>query len=251
MDHVQIENQDDVALVKLCRSKTNAIDLKLVDELSEALRLSRKDSQTLGVVLTSTTDKFFSIGFDIPSLFDLSSDSFKTFFRKFNSLCLDLYTYPKPIIAAITGHAIAGGCILALCCDYRFIAEGRKLMGLNEIKLGVPLPYPADRILDQLVGFRNAREITDSGSFYTPADSKHLGMVDEVLPIEEVQEKAAEKVRSLSLFTGDAFTAIKKDRTERTASLISSSLPEKEELFLACWFSKAARQRLKEAKEKF
>lgn len=76
---------------------------------------------------------------------------------------LALYTLPKPVVAAITGHAIAGGCILALCCDYRFISEGRKLMGLNEVKLGVPVPYLADRVLHALVGTRYAREIIESG----------------------------------------------------------------------------------------
>jgi len=128
----------------------------------------KHDANVKGIVLTSSNEKFFSIGFDIPGLFEFSKEDLSNFYRSFNQLSIALNTLPKPTIAAITGHAIAGGCILALCCDYRFIAEGRKLMGPNEIKLGVPIPYPADCILRSLVGTRNAREITDNGDFYEP-----------------------------------------------------------------------------------
>ena len=105
-----------------------------------------------------------------------------------------LFTFPKPTAAAISGHAIAGGCILTLCCDYRYIAEGRKLMGLNEIKLGVPVPYVADCILRSLVGFRHAREIMESGDFYQPETSFQKGLVDAVLPLENVLAPVASRV---------------------------------------------------------
>jgi enoyl-CoA hydratase/carnithine racemase len=76
-----------------------------------------------------------------------------------DSMCLEMLTISKPLVAGIAGHAIAGGCILSLCCDYRFISEGRKLIGLNEIKLGVPVPYVADCILRKLIGHRLARDV--------------------------------------------------------------------------------------------
>jgi len=251
VDYINLENLNGVALVRLCRGTTNPIDLKLVNELSETLRQTREDSEILGVVLTGSNDKFFSIGFDIPGLYDLSIEDFTKFFSGFNSLSLDLYTHPKPVVAAVTGHATAGGCILALCCDYRFIAEGRKLMGLNEIRLGVPIPYPAYRILDQLVGFRNAREIIDSGRFFIPGESKELGMVDEILPAGAVEDSAIEKALSLSMAAPGAFALMKQDRTEKTAAEIRACTPEKESLFLECWYSSTARERLKEAMEKF
>ena len=135
MKMIGVEYHDQVAIVRLDRPATNAINLQLVDELAEALEGVKRDADVRSLVLTSSNDKFFSIGFDIPQLFDLTREDFRSFYQAFNRMCLDLYTLPKPTVAAITGHAIAGGCILTLCCDYRFIAQGRKLMGLNEIML--------------------------------------------------------------------------------------------------------------------
>jgi len=165
---IYTEFRDEVAVLKLNRGVTNALNLQLVSQLAENLQTVRDDSDVQGLVLSSFNEKFFSIGFDIPELIKLTIDDFRVFYQVYNRICVDLYTLPKPTIAAITGHAIAGGCILALCCDYRFIAEGRKLMGLNEIKLGIPVPYPGDCILQHVVGTRNAREIMGTGEFYDP-----------------------------------------------------------------------------------
>ncbi|MCK4251846.1 enoyl-CoA hydratase/isomerase family protein, partial [candidate division WOR-3 bacterium] len=183
---IRIEHYNNVAIVKLDRNVTNALNLELVTKLDETLHKVKKDSNIHSLVLTSSNEKFFSIGFDIPQLFELSKNDFKVFYKAFNRVCMELYTLPKLTIAAITGHAVAGGCILALCCDYRFIADGRKKMGLNEIKLGVPVPYLADCVLRQIVGFRNAREIMDTGEFYESEKLLQMGMVDLILPLDQL-----------------------------------------------------------------
>lgn len=248
---IRVENDGTVAIVKLDRSITNAFNLELVTELDEMFQKIKHDSTIHSLVLTSTHEKFFSIGFDIPELFKLSKDDFSIFYKAFNRLCLDLYTFPKMTIAAITGHAVAGGCIVALCCDYRFIAEGKKKMGLNEIKLGVPIPYPADCILRQIVGFRNSREIVDTGEFYLPEKLLHMGMVDEIVPLEKVLAKAIEKASSIDELSPDAFALIKRNRVEGVTAQISSKLREKEQIFLECWYSDEVRSRLKIAMAKF
>jgi enoyl-CoA hydratase/carnithine racemase len=251
MNVIHTEHHDEVAVVKLNRGVTNAINRQLVEELSETLQEMRRDSSVHALVLGSVNDKFFSIGLDIPQLFELSRQDFQSFYRAFNRVCLDLYTLPKPTIAAITGHAIAGGCILAFCCDYRLIADGRKLMGLNEIKLGIPVPYPADCILRQLVGVRYAREITDSGEFYQPDELLQMGLVDEVVPLEQVLSRSIEKARSLGASSQEAFAMIKRNRVETVEAEILARLEEKERLFIERWYSDEARGRLREAMEKF
>jgi enoyl-CoA hydratase/carnithine racemase len=151
----------------------------------------------------------------------------------------------------MTGHAIAGGCILALCCDYRFIAEGRKLMGLNEIKLGVPVPYLADCVLRHVVGARHAREIVETGEFYGPDKLLQMGVVDQVMPLEQVLPKAIEKAASLGTLPQAAFALIKRNRVEMVEAHILAHLEEKERVFLERWYSPEARERLEEAMEKF
>jgi enoyl-CoA hydratase/carnithine racemase len=248
---IQSGVRDNISIVNLNNGETNPINRELVDSLSSALKESRENPEVHALVLASASDKFFSIGLDIPSLYGLSRDEFASFYKAYNRLCLDLYTMPKPTVAAVTGHAIAGGCILTLCCDYRIIGEGKKLMGLNEIKLGVPVPYPADRILRDIVGAPNAREITATGEFYKSDESLQLGIVDWVVPSARVVSESVEKAGQLGAMPPEAFSIIKRNRIESVESEILDGLEEKEKLFIDCWFSEGTRPKLKEAMENF
>ena len=248
---ILIEHYEQVSVIKLNRDVTNALNPTLIIKIGKILKTLKEDPGVHGIVLSSSNDKFLSIGLDIPELFDLSREDFKKFYHSFNQLCLNLYTFPKPIIAAITGHAIAGGCILALCCDYRFIAEGRKLIGLNEIKLGVPVPYPGDCILRQLVGFRHARDIMESGEFFEPDKLIQFGMADNVLPLDQVIPQSIEKVKLLGSFSQNVFQIIKRNRVEAVEAQILKHLEKKEQLFVDCWYSDETRQQLKAAMKKF
>lgn len=251
MKPIERESREKVAILKLNRSITNPINLELITDLAEHVKTFIVDKGIAGIVLTSANDKFFSIGFDIPELIELNVKEFKEFYTAFDRLCIDLYTFPKPLVAAITGHAVAGGCILTLCCDYRFIADGKKLMGLNEIKLGVPLPYPADRMLRQIVDDRAARMILDTGDFFPPEETLAMGLVDEVMTLEDVVNRAAEKVESILTRSLDAFVVIKRNRTERVVAEIKASLAAKEKMFIEMWYSAETRKKLREALKKF
>ncbi len=247
---IKLEYSNDICILSLNRGITNAINLTLVNQLSDKLNMLRGDKNIHSIILTSSNTKFFAIGFDIPEFLSLNQDEFTKFYTAFNKLCLDLYTFPKPIVAALTGHATAGGCILALCCDYRFIAEGRKFMGLNEIKLGVPVPFVADCILRQLVGYKIAREITDLGNFYPPEKLLQLGMVDEIVPKDDLLKKAIEKAKKLG-FAPYAFSVIKRNRVEEIETMILKSSSAKEKDLIQLWYSPECRKLLQEAAKKF
>ncbi|MCK5054260.1 MAG: enoyl-CoA hydratase/isomerase family protein [Anaerolineales bacterium] len=250
-DFISIEHQDRVAILKLNRGITNAIDGKLVLALDSALKKQAADPAVLGLVLTSSNNKFFSIGLDIPGLFNLGKEEFRSFYQSYNQMCLRMLTISKPLVAGVTGHAIAGGCILTLCCDYRFISEGRKLIGLNEIKLGVPVPYVADCVLRKLIGYRNARDVMDSGGFLEPEEAHKLGIVDRVLPSEEVLSQSVEKARELSSDSPEAYALIKSSRVHAVEKEIAAQLSEREDAFIKCWFSDDARAHLEDAISKY
>jgi enoyl-CoA hydratase/carnithine racemase len=146
---------------------------------------------------------------------------------------------------------VAGGCILALCCDQRFIAEGHKLMGLNEVKLGVSIPYPSDCILRDLVGSRISREIVEGGEFYPPEESLRLGMVDRILPLDQVICETIKEVERMGATPAHAFAQIKRDRTDRIEKQALAMQDEKEEAFLDLWFAPETRTQLEKAMEKF
>lgn len=248
---ITVDYRDNVAVVRLSRGVTNALNLELVNQLADALERIEHDPNVCGLVLGTSSDKFFSIGFDIPQLFDLTRKEFELFYRAINRTCLALYTMPKPTVAALTGHAIAGGCILALCCDDRYIAEGRTLMGLNEIKLGVPVPYVADCVLRDLVGIPNAREIVDGGEFYATEASLRMGIVDQVLPLEQVVPRSIEKVKSVGASDQEAFAQTKHVRVAAIEAQVLARQEEETQLFMERWYSDEARERLREAMEKF
>ncbi len=251
MSKIEIEQFDAVVLAKLNHGITNAIDLQLVHELTQTIERVKSDPTIRALVLASANEKFFSIGFDLPQLFASSQEDFQRFFRAFNQMCLDLYTLPKPTVAALNGHAVAGGCILALCCDYRLIGQGRKRMGLNEIKLGVPVPYLADCCLRALVGFRQARDVIESGEFYLSEAAVRIGMADEALPDEKVVELAVEKGKQLGGLPAAAYAQVKRNRVEGIQAEVQARGEEKERFFVESWCSEEVRALLRSAMEKF
>jgi len=156
-----------------------------------------------------------------------------------------------PTACAITGHAIAGGTILASSCDYRFLASGRKLMGLNEIKIGVPVPYLSDLMLRQIVGDRAATEMVYLGEFIEPDKALSIGLADEVLSYDKVENQALEKITEIASLPRQAFAAIKANRIEAIRLTYEKNYKVKNEIFLDCWFSSPAQKLLSKAAEKF
>jgi enoyl-CoA hydratase/carnithine racemase len=248
---ITLKQQDSIGVLTLDRGVTNALNMDLVEELNAILQKVKSDVSIQGLVLESSNDKFFCIGFDIPQLISLPRVEFTRFYRSINSMFLELYAMPKPTMAVITGHAIAGGCILALVSDYRYIAEGRKLMGLNEIQLGVPVPFIADCILRDLVGVRYSREIMESGDFYASDQSLEMGMVDKIFPIEEVRTAAKEKVLALSEMPSQALAMIKANRVDGVVEKVMKLNAAKEEAFIDRWYADDTRRLLQEAVSKF
>ena len=140
---------------------------------------------------------------------------------------------------------------MVLCCDYRFIGDDRKFIGLNEIKLGVPVPYLADCIVRDIAGTRVAQEIMETGRFYEPLESLKMGLVDEVVPAGEVFDRAAKKVKSIGSRPQKAFAGIKRNRTEEIAARARTFQEEKHKAFIDCWYSDEARMLINDAMKKF
>jgi enoyl-CoA hydratase/carnithine racemase len=251
MGQVWVHKEGSTAIVKLAKSITNAIGWQLLADLGAAVREVREDDEVRAILLTSESDKFFSIGLDIPELIDLDKGEFAKFLASFEQVCIDLYSLPKPTVAAITGHATAGGAILALCADHRIISSGRKAMGLNEVKLGVTVPWSIDRMLRDLLGSRTASKVMEQGEFYMPEELLALGLVDEVVPPEELQKTAIELATSLASASPEAFAAIKANRTGPVLEEIGAHLEERQREFVELWYGEEAQNNLAEAMLKF
>jgi enoyl-CoA hydratase/carnithine racemase len=248
MQNVLIKEHKEIALVRLNNSATNSLSADLVAEMAQALEFVK--DRFKGMVLAGG-DKFFSMGFDIPSLLKCSQEEMTGYFNHINQVWLDLYTLPVPTVAAVKAHAIAGGTIFAMMCDWRVAASGRTLFGLNEIKLGVPVPYLSDLVLRQLAGERAADEMVFTGEFLDSAKALEVGLVDQVVEKDEVEESALQRVLQLATMPRAAFQEIKSMRVERIAALYKENHEKRNANFLEMWLDEKTRPILEEAAKKF
>jgi enoyl-CoA hydratase/carnithine racemase len=248
MAAVNIEAHGPVAVLRLDNGVPNAIGSAVLQELEQLLAEVRK--QFRGLVLAGNP-KFFSIGLDLPELLAFDSDGMADFWHRYENLVLDLYTLPVPTAAALAGHANGGGAILALACDYRFIAEGRKLISLNEVAIGVPVPYLADLLLRQIAGDRAAVEIEYESKLVPPEEARAIGLVDAVCSPGEVEAAAVEKVTRLAAMPGRAFAMTKQHRVREIPAKFKAVRPELDRAFMECWFTPETLTLLREAAKKF
>lgn len=248
MKTVQIETKDDIAIVRLANGVTNPASSQLVDDLSAALD-EIKDNKK-GMVLTGG-EKFFCIGLNLPELIKLDRAGMTDFMTRFNKVNLKLYTLPMVTACAIVGHAPAAGTVFALNCDYRFAAEGKKLLGLLEITLGIPVPYLTELILRQVVQNREANDLVYTGEFINPIRGKEINLIDEVYPQVEVEQKTIEKVMSIANLPNQAIKAMKNTKTEAIRLKFNKYFTMHNDVFIDCWFSKESQRLLDEAIEKF
>ena len=146
---ITTESRDHVTVVRLEHGKVNAFDIELMRGwVSELSRLEQAD--TRAVVLTGT-GTVFSAGVELRRLTDGGRDYVKAFLPLLGDAFFKTFTFPKPLVAAVNGHAIAGGCVLACACDYRVMAEGKGRIGTPELSVGVPFPSMALEILRLVV----------------------------------------------------------------------------------------------------
>ena len=245
---ITVNRTEYAAVVHLDNGVPNAISPEMVAAIADAVRETRDAS--LGLVLAGNA-KFFSMGFDLPAVLRLDRPGMTEFFRQFNQLTLDIITHPAPTAAAVRGHAVAGGAILALAAGHRFMAAGEKKFGLNEVKLGVPVPILADMLLRQITTERTATRLLFEGRFITAREAAMWGIADGVFPEKYVEDETIRHVESLAQLPRHAFSAIKDNRVASLVERYRTLGAAKDEILLDCWFRQATRERLLEAAEKF
>jgi enoyl-CoA hydratase/carnithine racemase len=244
VDMLNEQISDGIATITLQRGKVNALNEQLVDELRHRLESLEKDSSVRSVILTGK-GKFFSFGLDIPELYDYSRESFAEFLRKFTSLYTRLFVFPKPVIAAINGHAIAGGCMLASACDCRLMVTGKAKISLNEITFGSSVFAGSVEMLTYAVGSRNAETMLCSGAMYPAEDAARFGLVDKVVSEDALQNEARQKAEEMAGKSAAAFRSIKLLLRGPVAKAMETGEAASIREFVDIWYSPATRAMVK------
>lgn len=182
-------DRGDIRELQLDRAPVNALDPALCGELVEALR--EAVAAGAGGIVLSGGPKVFSAGLDVPYLLSLSGRAaLLAAWEQFFLAARELAQCPVPVAAALNGHAPAGGCVLALCCDYRVMANGPYRIGLNETQVGLVAPEGIQRLLRRTVGAHRAERLLVSGEMVDAEQALALGLVDELAEIDAVPARA-------------------------------------------------------------
>ena len=174
--------------LRLARPPVNALNPALLAALRAALAQAHQD--TCGAVVLSGAPGRFSGGLDVPELLTLGRPEMRATWELFFALLKDIACSKIPVAAALTGHSPAGGTVLAICADYRVLAEGPFLVGLNEVQVGLQVPEVLFRALGHVVGRRQAERLAVGGLLVGTAEALRLGLVDEVVPVADVVPRA-------------------------------------------------------------
>lgn len=243
MSPVEVTRSGEVAVVTLCRGKVNALNEATVERLARCFDEVQRESAVRSVVLTGA-GKFFSFGFDIPELLPYSREAFTRFLVAFTELYTKLYVFPKPLVAALNGHAVAGGCMLATACDYRVMVRGRAKISLNEITFGSSVFAGSTEMLVEIVGRRNAETILYSGAMYDAEEARGLGLVDDVATDDELMRVATDRARALAGHDAAALSSLKSLTRGPVAERMRSREPDSIREFVEIWYSEATRAKL-------
>ena len=177
-----------VASVILNRPPVNSFDVAYTEELTRALKEIEK-AEVDGLILKSKNPSIFSSGLDLHDLYAQPRSHLELFWRRVQDLWLQLYSLRLPTIAAINGHCLAGGTILAAACDYRLAIEGNYGIGVTAAKIGLIAPPWFLKMLTYVMGQRNTEWALQLGHVFTPREAMSVGLVDKVCSKDMMDEE--------------------------------------------------------------
>jgi len=244
---MQVSKDGESATVTLSRGKVNALNEPMVEEITKSFEDLAIDNEVRSIIFTGS-GKFFSFGFDVPEFLNYSKSDFIRYLEKFTNFYTYLFLFPKPIVAALNGHTIAGGCMLATACDFRLMVTGKAKISLNEITFGSAVLAGSVEMLKYCVGSRNAQSILYSGAMYSAEEAFQLGLVDQVSSEDALKEDARKVAQEFAQKDSSAFRCTKhllrQPAAEEMIKLEKDAILE----FVDIWYSEQTWENLKAIK---
>jgi len=235
---MDIERIGEVALLRMRGGKANAMSRQMLEQLDAAIdEIAASDARA--AVITGY-DNFFSGGLALPDLVDLDRQTMARYMDLFSSIMGKVLRVDRPMVAAINGHAIAGGCVLALQCDVRMMAASGGKIGLNEVQLGVGLP---DAVLEPLrlrVPVSAMVPVALEGRLLGAEEAAAVGLVDRVVAPGELIDRAVAWAAELGRPPRRAYAEIKRALLRPALEAMAAHAATERERWLDTWFSPEA-----------
>jgi enoyl-CoA hydratase len=233
--HIRVEDEGGVALVRIDRPPANALDLELLRE-SHALLEELGGEEPAAVVITGRGG-FFSAGVDLKVAPTLGPDEQAAMVDGINRMFAGWYGFPRPVVCAVNGHAIAGGMILALCGDHRVGAPTGKL-GLTELRAGIPYPAVAIAVVRAELTPAAARRLVLGAQLVEPGAALDLGVLDEIWEADELLPRALEVATELAELPASTYGRVKHQLRAPALAEIERALDAGADPMLGGWLSK-------------
>ena len=209
MASLSLETAGNTAVVSFDRPPVNALDVETLHELADTLDRLLKDDPD-GVILTGT-GAVFSAGADLRRVLEGDANYIAEGIEALTRAFETLFVFPRPVVAAVNGYALAGGAVLTCECDYRLMGENAGEIGAIELAAGVPFPSWALEIMRFAVNNEHLQEVILFGRSYPPARAIGLGLIDEMVPDAELRARAIEIVEELARVPRNTFAITKRE----------------------------------------
>ncbi|WP_121811056.1 enoyl-CoA hydratase/isomerase family protein [Mucilaginibacter kameinonensis] len=243
MNTFQTIIQGRLVTILLNRGRSNAINHEMVKELDACIKTLESDDNVGGVILTGK-EGFFSSGIDLIEAYDYNEEQSRQFWIDFLALQNTLATFRKPIVAAISGHSPAGGCVLAICCDYRIMAEGAFIIGLNEVPVGIIVPDSVFNLYAFWLGQRKAYQYLMEGKLLQVNEALEAGLIDAVVSPDKLMNAATEKVTAYMKLNPVTWTESKLNLRKELTGKLEADQTETLNKMLKQWWATETRQGL-------
>ena len=239
----EIEHNAEIAVLKMNHGKVNAMSVEFCHEIKSQLRLLEQ-SEARAIVLTSS-QKVFSAGVDLVRLIDEDVEYVDEFVPALCELLATPMRINKPVVAAVNGFAIAGGCVLACSCDYRVISDNASI-GMPEMRLGVPLPAVPMEVVRSVIAAQEFKRLIHLGSSFVGSDAVQVGLADESCAAEQLLENAIIKARQLTRIPPDTFALSKRQMRTPVEERIAYGNQHHDGQVIELWKSEPVRNMIRE-----
>jgi Delta3-Delta2-enoyl-CoA isomerase len=243
MDTFQIKLRDRLAIIALDRGRSNPINHQMVKELTTIVKSINTDDNISGLLLTGK-EGFFSSGIDLIEAYEYDEAQSRQFWSDFLELQKVMVSFKKPMVAAISGHSPAGGCVLAICSDYRVMAEGKFVIGLNEIPVGIIVPDGIFDLYAFWLGKRKAYQYLMEGKLLSVNEAFESGLIDEISAPESLLNTAEKKIRTYMQFSPVTWSQSKLNLRKDLINKLNSDQTELLDKMLQQWWAPATRKGL-------
>lgn len=231
---IEVNDRGGVALVRLAHGKANALDIDLCEAVAAQFERLRDDGDTRAVVLTGE-GTMFSAGVDLLRLGEGGAPYVRRFLPALHRLFEAVFFHPRPVVAAVNGHAIAGGCVLACCADRRIGTRDGGRIGVTELLVGVPFPSMAYEVMRFATPPAFFAETLLSGATYPPDMALARRMLDELAEPAALLDRAVAAAETLATLSPAAFAHTKRQLRQGARDALDRHGKRVDEEAMAVW----------------